>query len=96
MAHGVEGSGGQEAPIRDKNDAGLSSSLMMFLMIPDELHLMMPETDVPHLFFVIEIGVLYRSFFSSLRYVDVQWFPPSIASTFQLWWTVSSADVLKD
>jgi hypothetical protein len=72
MAHAVEGSGGWEAPIHDKNDAGLSSSLMMFLMIPDELHIMMPETDVPHLLFLIEIGVLYRSFFSSFRYVDVQ------------------------
>jgi hypothetical protein len=46
IAHGVEGIGGWEAPIHDKNDAGLSSSLMMFLMIPDELHIMMPETDV--------------------------------------------------
>jgi hypothetical protein len=45
---------------------------MMFPMIPDELHIMMPETDVPHLLFLIEIGVLYRSFFSSFRYVDVQ------------------------
>jgi hypothetical protein len=72
MAHGVEGSGRWEAPIHDKNDAGLSSSLMMFLMIPYELHIMMPETDVPHLLFMIEIGVLYRSFFSSFRYVDVQ------------------------